>query len=104
MLRNKTGGADQLRRNWGHHRHVSVNVFLVKGIRLSGYIKSSDKCAVLNSATGMQTIYKHAISMAQELAQEYIGKTSPITSRYASCREVGKGERIASKSPFDSTR
>jgi len=75
--------------------HVSVNVFLVNGIRLLGYIESFDKYVLmLNSGTGMQTIYKHAISTVQE----YIGKSSPITSRYASGREDGEGERAPSVS------
>lgn len=75
--------------------HVSVNVFLVNGIRLLGYIESFDKYVLmLSSATGMQTIYKHAISTVQES----IGKPSPITSRYASSREDGEGERAPSVS------
>jgi host factor-I protein len=74
--------------------HVRVSVFLVNGIRLVGYIQSFDQYVLmLNSATGMQTIYKHAISTVQE----DIGKPSPITSRYASSRD-GKGERAPSVS------
>jgi host factor-I protein len=69
--------------------HVRVSVFLVNGIRLVGYIQSFDQYVLmLNSATGMQTIYKHAISTVQE----DIGKPSPITSRYASSQD-GEGER-----------
>ncbi len=74
--------------------HVRVNVFLVNGIRLVGYIQSFDQYVLmLNSATGMQTIYKHAISTVQE----DIGKPSPITRRYASSPD-GEGERAPSVS------
>jgi len=74
--------------------HVRVNVFLVNGIRLVGYIQSFDQYVLmLNSATGMQTIYKHAISTVQE----DIGKPSPITSRYASSQD-GEGKRAPSVS------
>src|SRR5260370_41284113 len=69
--------------------HVRVTVFLVNGIRLVGYIQSFDQYVLmLNSATGMQTIYKHAISTVQE----DIGKPSPITIRYASSRQDGEGK------------
>jgi len=75
--------------------HVPVSVFLVNGIRLVGYIQSFDQYVlILNSATGMQTIYKHAISTVQE----DIGKPSPITSRYASSRQDGEGKRAPSVS------
>ena len=75
--------------------HVPVSVFLVNGIRLVGYIQSFDQYVLmLNSATGMQTIYKHAISTVQE----DIGKLSPITSRYASSRQDGEGKRAPSVS------
>jgi host factor-I protein len=74
--------------------HVRVSVFLVNGIRLVGYIQSFDQYVLmLNSATGMQTIYKHAISTVQE----DIGKPSPITSRYASSQD-GEGKRAPSVS------
>jgi RNA chaperone Hfq len=47
--------------------HVPVSVFLVNGIRLAGYIESFDQYVLmLTSATGMQTIYKHAISTARK--------------------------------------
>ena len=72
--------------------HVRVSVFLVNGIRLVGYIQSFDQYVLmLNSATGMQTIYKHAISTVQE----DIGKPSPITSRYTSSQD-GEGKRAPS--------
>jgi len=72
--------------------HVRVSVFLVNGIRLVGYIQSFDQYVLmLNSATGMQTIYKHAISTVQE----DIGKPSPMTSRYASSQD-GEGKRAPS--------
>ena len=74
--------------------HVRVSVFLVNGIRLVGYIQSYDQYVLmLNSATGMQTIYKHAISTVQK----DIGKPSPITSRYTSSQD-GEGERTPSVS------
>ena len=74
--------------------HVRVSVFLVNGIRLVGYIQSFDQYVLmLNSATGMQTIYKHAISTVQE----DIGKPSPITSRYAGSQDE-EGERAPSVS------
>jgi len=75
--------------------HVPVSVFLVNGIRLVGYIQSFDRYVLmLNSATGMQTIYKHAISTVQE----DIGKPPPIKSRYASSRQDGEGKRAPSVS------
>jgi host factor-I protein len=75
--------------------HVPVSVFLVNGIRLVGYIQSFDQYVLmLNSATGMQTIYKHAISTVQEDT----GKPSPITSRYASSRQDEEGKRAPSVS------
>src|SRR5260370_17924716 len=65
--------------------HVRVSVFLVNGIRLVGYIQSFDQYVLmLTSATGMQTIYKHAISTVQQ----DIGKPSPITIRYESSQYV----------------
>jgi host factor-I protein len=74
--------------------HVRVSVFLVNGIRLVGYIQSYDQYVLmLNLATGMQTIYKHAISTVQK----DIGKPSPITSRYPSSQD-GEGERAPSVS------
>src|ERR1700738_2071233 len=75
--------------------HVRVSVFLVNGIRLVRYIQSFDQYVLmLNSATGMQTIYKHAISTVQE----DIGKLSPITSRYASSHQDAEGKRAPSVS------
>src|SRR5258708_30722385 len=54
--------------------HVRVSVFLVNGIRLVGYIQSFDQYVLmLNSAAGMQTLYKHAISTFKE----DINKPSP---------------------------
>ena len=74
---------------------IPVRVFLVNGLRLVGYIGSFDQhVLMLNSAVGIQTIYKHAISTVQE----YTGKPPPITSRYASGREDGEGERAPSVS------
>lgn len=47
-----------LRDNW-----IDVTIFLVNGIRLHGQIKSFDRFVVhLVRGTGMQVIYKHAIS------------------------------------------
>jgi len=75
--------------------HVRVSVFLVNGIRLVGYIQSFDQYVLLlNSATGMQTIYKHAISTVQE----DIGKPSPITGRYVNGQQDGEGRRAPSVS------
>ena len=74
--------------------HTPVSVFLVNGIRLKGYIEAFDQYVLmLNSETGMQTIYKHAISTVQE----DIGKPSPMTSRYASSQD-GEGKRAPSVS------
>jgi len=42
---------------------TTVNVFLVNGIRLSGQLAAFDQFAVLlESGTGVQLIFKHAIS------------------------------------------
>jgi host factor-I protein len=43
-----------------------VSVFLVNGIRLVGSVESFDRHMVLlSSATGVQLVYKHAISTVQ---------------------------------------
>jgi len=43
-----------------------VSVFLVNGIRLVGSVESFDRhVVVLRSATGVQLVYKHAISTVQ---------------------------------------
>jgi host factor-I protein len=69
-------------------RHTPVSAFLVNGIRLTGYIEAFDQYVLmLRSATGVQMIYKHAVSTVQE----YIGKSPPVTSAGASAREDGKG-------------
>jgi host factor-I protein len=76
-------------------KHVPVSVFLVNGIRLAGYIESFDQYVLmLTSATGMQTIYKHAISTVQE----DIGKLSPTTGRQANGHQDGEGKRAPSVS------
>ncbi|WOD14182.1 RNA chaperone Hfq [Paraburkholderia kirstenboschensis] len=42
---------------------AAVNVFLVNGIRLSGQLAAFDRFAVvLESASGSQLVFKHAIS------------------------------------------
>ncbi|OUL97318.1 RNA chaperone Hfq [Paraburkholderia hospita] len=42
---------------------TTVNVFLVKGIKLSGQLAAYDQFVVLlESGTGVQLIFKHAIS------------------------------------------
>jgi host factor-I protein len=67
----------------------------VNGIRLAGYIESFDQYVLmLNSATGMQTIYKHAISTVQE----DIGKLSPTTGRQANGHQDGEAKRAPSVS------
>ncbi len=44
-----------------------VSIFLVNGIKLAGHIQSFDTYMVyLNSSTGPQTIFKHAISTIGE--------------------------------------
>jgi host factor-I protein len=43
-----------------------VSVFLVNGVRLVGSVESFDRhIVVLRSATGVQLVYKHAISTVQ---------------------------------------
>jgi host factor-I protein len=77
--------------------HTPVSVFLVNGIRLTGYIEAFDQYVLmLKSETAMQTIYKHAISTVQE----DIGKPPSITSRDASGRQDGEGKRA----PYTSHR
>jgi host factor-I protein len=45
---------------------TSVSVYLVNGIRLVGRVQSFDRQMVLlSSATGVQLVYKHAISAVQ---------------------------------------
>ncbi|SAK43629.1 host factor Hfq [Caballeronia hypogeia] len=47
--------------------HKRVSVFLVNGIKLTGHIQSFDSYMVyLNSTTGAQGIFKHAISTISE--------------------------------------
>jgi host factor-I protein len=47
--------------------HKRVAVFLVNGIKLTGHVQSFDPYMVyLNSTTGAQAIYKHAISTISE--------------------------------------
>lgn len=47
--------------------HKRVSVFLVNGIKLTGQIQSFDPYMVyLNSTSGAQSIYKHAISTISE--------------------------------------
>ena len=47
-----------------------VSVFLVNGIRLVGCVESFDQHTVLlRSATGVQLVYKHAISTVQPDAE-----------------------------------
>ena len=49
----------------GKHRdeQTPVSIFLVNGIRLTGKIKAFDKYVMLlNSSSGDQLVYKHAIS------------------------------------------
>jgi host factor-I protein len=49
------------------NKQTPVNIFLVNGIRLSGTIRSYDQWVVLlDSPTGMQTIYKHSVSTIQD--------------------------------------
>jgi host factor-I protein len=77
--------------------HTFVSVFLVNGIRLTGYIEAFDQYVLmLKSETVMQTIYKQAISTVQE----DIGKPPSITSRDASGRQDGEGKRA----PYTSHR
>ena len=51
-------------------RATRVAVFLVNGIRLIGSVESFDRHIVLlRSATGVQLVYKHAISTVQPDAE-----------------------------------
>lgn len=57
--------------------HKPVNIFLVNGIRLSGTIRSYDQWVLLlDSPTGMQTIYKHSVSTVQD--SEHRGPNKPV--------------------------
>jgi host factor-I protein len=59
------------------NRHRPVNIFLVNGIRLSGTIRSYDQSVLLlDSPTGIQTIYKHSISTVQD--SEYRGPNKSL--------------------------
>ncbi|CAG9252292.1 RNA chaperone Hfq [Paraburkholderia unamae] len=60
--------------------HTPVNIFLINGIRLSGIIRSYDQWVVLlDSPTGMQTIYKHSVSTIQDAEHMGPNKASPHT-------------------------
>ena len=42
---------------------ASVNIFLINGIRLAGRVSTYDRyIVILESPSGMQAVYKHAIS------------------------------------------
>ncbi|MCP3719953.1 RNA chaperone Hfq [Paraburkholderia sp. CNPSo 3281] len=57
-----------------------VNIFLINGIRLSGTIRSYDQWVVLlDSATGIQTIYKHSVSTIQNSEHRGPHKSFPQT-------------------------
>ncbi|SAL16385.1 Hfq protein [Caballeronia terrestris] len=52
--------------NAAREERVRVAVFLVNGIRLVGYIESFDRhVVILRAPTGVQVVYKHAISTIQ---------------------------------------
>ncbi|SAL20211.1 Hfq protein [Caballeronia choica] len=52
--------------NAAREEQVRVAVFLVNGIRLVGYIESFDRhVVILRAPTGVQVVYKHAISTIQ---------------------------------------
>jgi host factor-I protein len=65
-----------------------VALYLVNGIKLVGHVESFDQyMVILSSASGMQAVYKHAISTIQEDT----GKP----------RETTSGERTGSAEPRD---
>jgi RNA chaperone Hfq len=74
--------------NAAREERVRVAVFLVNGIRLVGYIESFDRhVVILRAPTGVQVVYKHAISTIQPDT----GK--PPTNRRSHDAPHGDGER-----------
>src|SRR5258708_4646366 len=64
---------------------MSVTIYLVSGVKLSGRIRSFDKYAlVLESGNQEQLIYKHAISTVVIQKMHLAGKSDPPAAAPAS--------------------
>jgi host factor-I protein len=60
---------------------TDVAIFLINGVRLVGSIESFDQHTVsLRSATGLQLVYKHAISTVQPNAERIRPARNPDSS------------------------
>src|SRR5271156_3315966 len=72
-----------------------VAVYLVNGIKLVGHVESFDQyMVILSSASGMQAVYKHAISTIQEDTGKPRETTGARTGS-AEPRDVGAEPTIA---------
>ena len=74
---------------------IQVNVFLVSGIRLTGTLRAYDRFVlILDSFTGRQAIYKHAISTV--LPPDGRPVSRPAYSENATARGQGYLRRVGS--------
>jgi host factor-I protein len=82
-----------------------VSVFLVNGIRLVGCVESFDQHTVLlRSATGVQLVYKHAISTVQpDTERARPVRNADSSSEASDDREVKKPVVVARKRRFPTT-
>jgi host factor-I protein len=66
-------------------QRTQVWVFLINGVRLTGVIDSADKyvVAVRSPTTGLQTVYKHAISTISEPHEMPMRKSTERAPRRA---------------------
>jgi host factor-I protein len=82
-----------------------VAVFLVNGIRLVGVVESFDRHMVLlRSATGVQLVYKHAISTVQpdtERARPI--RNADFSSEASDDRDIKQPVVVARKRRFPTT-
>jgi host factor-I protein len=86
-------------------RANQVAVFLVNGIRLVGSVESFDQHTVLlRSATGVQLVYKHAISTIQVDAERARPiRTADSASEASDDRNVKRPVVVARKRRFPTT-
>ena len=81
-----------------------VSVFLVNGIRLVGSVESFDRhVVVLRSATGVQLVYKHAISTVQPDTEKAWSIRNADSSSQASHDNVKQPVVVARKRRFPMT-
>jgi host factor-I protein len=82
-----------------------VSGFLVNGIRLVGCVESFDRHTVsLRSATGLQLVYKHAISTVQpDIERARPVRNADSSSEASDDRDVKKPVVVARKRRFPTT-